>query len=50
MRDFAILNHTASVFHRIFPSLARYDFPALAFAFSNHLAAQLDFRIEAENL
>lgn len=50
MRDFNILNTIATAVHRWFPRLERYDLPALSRAFTNHLAAQLDFRIEADNL
>lgn len=48
--DFNILNNLAHWVDRGFPSLARYRLPSLSLAFSSHLAAQLDFRVEAQNL
>ncbi|CCW70026.1 unnamed protein product [Phytomonas sp. Hart1] len=50
VRDFVILNHIAVLMHRYLSFLEHYNTPALAHNFANHLAAQLDFRIEAENL
>lgn len=49
-KDFLILQHCAALCHWLFPSMERYNLPRLALAFSTHLASQLDFRIEAENL
>ncbi|KPA81763.1 putative mitochondrial hypothetical protein [Leptomonas pyrrhocoris] len=48
--DFNILNGLAKRVDRTFKSLDRYRLPSLSLAFSNHLAAQLDFRVEAQNL
>ena len=48
--DFWIINGTARFIDKYFSSFERYDVVRLALAFTNHLAAQLDFRIEAENL
>lgn len=48
--DFTILNQTANLVDRWVPALERYRLSSLSLAFTNHLAAQLDFRIEAENL
>eukprot|EP00796_Vickermania_ingenoplastis_P006706 gene6706-4803_t len=49
-RDFLVLQHCAALVDRYFPAMKRFELPRLALAFSNHLASQLDFRIEAENL
>ena len=49
-QDFFIVNSCASLVAKYFSSLERYDLKTLALAWTNHLAAQLDFRIEAENL
>jgi len=48
--DFCILQCCAYWVDRLVPSMGRYEFPRLARSFSVHLASQLDFRIEAENL
>nr|AGU67991.1 ubiquinone biosynthesis protein [Crithidia acanthocephali] len=48
--DFNILNNLAKRVDAHFPSLDRYRLPQLSLAFSSHLAAQLDFRVEAQNL
>lgn len=48
--DFYILQNCAYWVDRLIPSTKRYELPRLAHAFSVHLASQLDFRIEAENL
>lgn len=48
--DFTILNNLAKKVDAWFPNLERYRLPSLSLAFTSHLAAQLDFRIEAENL
>jgi aarF domain-containing kinase len=48
--DFNILNSLAKRVDAVFPSLERYRLPSLSLAFSSHLAAQLDFRVEAQNL
>ena len=48
--DFYLVNKLANLTHYYFPHLEMYDFPSLAFAWTNHLAAQLDFRIECEHL
>nr|AGU67997.1 ubiquinone biosynthesis protein [Strigomonas galati] len=50
VRDFMILRTVAHVCHRVMPSADRYNLPRLADSFNTHLAAQLDFRKEAENL
>lgn len=49
-KDFLILQHFASFLDRWVPSMARYELPRMALAFSYHLAAQLDFRMEEQNL
>ena len=49
-QDFWIINRAARFFDKHFPSLERFEVVKLALAFTNHLAAQLDFRIEAEHL
>lgn len=48
--DFFILQRCAYWVDRLIPSMKRYELPRLAHSFSVHLASQLDFRIEAENL
>ncbi|KAK7201603.1 ABC1 family [Novymonas esmeraldas] len=48
--DFTILNSLANKVDSLFPSLDRYRLPSLSLAFTTHLAAQLDFRVEASNL
>lgn len=48
--DFTILNNLAKRVDTAFSSLSRYRLPQLSQAFSSHLAAQLDFRVEAQNL
>nr|AGU67982.1 ubiquinone biosynthesis protein [Angomonas deanei] len=50
IRDFSILQASANFFHKMFPSLDRFNLPSLTSDFITHLAAQLDFRKEAENL
>lgn len=50
VRDFTILNNVTVYLDKIFPFMARFDLPELSLAFTSHLAAQLDFRVEAENL
>nr|AGU67994.1 ubiquinone biosynthesis protein [Herpetomonas muscarum] len=50
VRDFTILNNLADFADRYIPGLSRFDLPELSLAFTSHLAAQLDFRVEAENL
>ncbi|CCW63264.1 unnamed protein product [Phytomonas sp. EM1] len=50
VRDFVILNHIAALMHRYLSFVEHYNTPELAHNFANHLAAQLDFRIEADNL
>nr|CCC93977.1 conserved hypothetical protein [Trypanosoma congolense IL3000] len=50
VKDFFIINSLASLLHKYVPSLERYDLPALGLAWTTHLAAQLDFRVEARNL
>jgi aarF domain-containing kinase len=49
-KDFFIMNAAARFFDKHFPQFELYDLRALALAWTNHLAAQLDFRIEAEHL
>jgi aarF domain-containing kinase len=49
-QDFWIINRSARFFDKYFHSLERFEIVKLALAFTNHLAAQLDFRIEAEHL
>ena len=49
-QDFWIINRCARFFDKHFHSLERFEVVKLALAFTNHLAAQLDFRIEAEHL
>lgn len=49
-RDFLVLQFCARVLDKYVPSVSRFELPQLASAFCNHLATQLDFRIEAENL
>ncbi|KAI5691667.1 ABC1 family [Leishmania braziliensis] len=48
--DFTILNSLAKMVDTWCPNLGRYRLPSLSLAFTTHLAAQLDFRIEAQNL
>lgn len=48
--DFFLLQNCAYWVDRLVPSMNRYELPRLARSFSVHLASQLDFRIEAENL
>ncbi|CBZ39071.1 hypothetical protein, conserved [Leishmania donovani] len=48
--DFTILDNLAKKVDAWFPHLARYRLPSLSLAFTTHLAAQLDFRMEAQNL
>ncbi|EPY28080.1 aarF domain-containing kinase [Strigomonas culicis] len=50
VRDFMILRTVAHTCHRWLPAIERYNLPRLADSFNTHLAAQLDFRKEAENL
>lgn len=50
IRDFTILNNLATQVDKLFPFLAPFNLPELSLAFTSHLAAQLDFRVEAENL
>ncbi|CBH15966.1 hypothetical protein, conserved [Trypanosoma brucei gambiense DAL972] len=50
VKDFCIINTLASFLHHRVPALEKYDLPALAIAWTTHLAAQLDFRLEARNL
>lgn len=49
-QDFYIMNAAARLVDKYFHQFEMYDLPALALAWTNHLAAQLDFRIEAEHL
>ncbi|KAG5464457.1 hypothetical protein LSCM1_00645 [Leishmania martiniquensis] len=48
--DFTILNTLAKKLDAWLPHLGRYRLPSLSLAFTTHLAAQLDFRMEAQNL
>ncbi|KAG5465935.1 hypothetical protein CUR178_00650 [Leishmania enriettii] len=48
--DFTILNNLANKLDAWCPHLSRYRLPSLSLAFTTHLAAQLDFRMEAQNL
>ncbi|KPI90530.1 hypothetical protein ABL78_0290 [Leptomonas seymouri] len=48
--DFTILNNFAKWVDSTFKSLDRFRLPSLSWAFTCHLAAQLDFRVEAQNL
>eukprot|EP00758_Cryptobia_borreli_P007798 Tbor_TRINITY_DN5332_c1_g2::TRINITY_DN5332_c1_g2_i1::g.5156::m.5156/K08869/ADCK, ABC1; aarF domain-containing kinase len=49
-KDFFVINNLARFLDKYFPVFERFELVKLALAFTNHLAAQLDFRIEAENL
>lgn len=49
-KDFFVINHTAKFVDRWFRRFEHYNLVALALAWTNHLAAQLDFRIEHEHL
>lgn len=49
-QDFYIMNAVARLIDRYFKQFELFDLPALSLAWTNHLAAQLDFRIEAEHL
>jgi aarF domain-containing kinase len=49
-KDFFLINAIARFVDKNFPQFELYDVHALALAWTNHLAAQLDFRIEAEHL
>lgn len=49
-QDFYIINASAHLAHKYFNKMEMYDMPAVALAWTNHLAAQLDFRIEFEHL
>lgn len=49
-KDFYIINGMARLANRCFASLRHYDMCNLALAWTNHLAAQLDFRIECQHL
>ncbi|KAG5490769.1 hypothetical protein JKF63_00891 [Porcisia hertigi] len=48
--DFTILNDLAHIVDVWCPRFDRYRLPSLSLAFTTHLAAQLDFRVEAQNL
>nr|CCC51806.1 conserved hypothetical protein [Trypanosoma vivax Y486] len=50
VKDFCIVSYAAALLHRWCPSLEKYDLPSLAHAWTTHLAAQLDFRLEAKHL
>lgn len=50
VKDFFIISHMAWLLDRCFSSLEVYGLPALAHAWTNHLVAQLDFRLEAKHL
>ena len=49
-KDFWLINRLAAVVDRWFPSMGPYELPVQALSWTRHLAAQLDFRIEAEHL
>ncbi|RNF23970.1 ubiquinone biosynthesis protein [Trypanosoma conorhini] len=50
LKDFRIIMETARLLDKYFPSLEMYELPSLARAWRDHLAAQLDFRVEAKHL
>eukprot|EP00759_Apiculatamorpha_spiralis_P007740 PhF_6_TR1491/c0_g1_i1/m.2694/K08869/ADCK, ABC1; aarF domain-containing kinase len=49
-RDIYLINLGARLLDRMFPSIGYLCLPEAAIAWTNHLAAQIDFRVEAENL
>lgn len=49
-KDFFVINSIARWVHKYATSLEHYDIQTLGLAWTNHLAAQLDFRIEKEHL
>ncbi|KEG14682.1 ubiquinone biosynthesis protein [Trypanosoma grayi] len=50
VKDFCIIMGMAWFFDKCFRSLEMYELPALTRAWTAHLAAQLDFRLEAKHL
>ncbi|KAH9577982.1 UbiB domain [Trypanosoma melophagium] len=50
VKDFTIVLTAARLADAWFPSLEMYELPTLAHAWVRHLAAQLDFRLEAKHL
>ncbi|ORC85603.1 ubiquinone biosynthesis protein [Trypanosoma theileri] len=50
VKDFTIVLTAARLADACFPSLEMYELPTLAHAWVGHLAAQLDFRLEAKHL
>eukprot|EP00760_Papus_ankaliazontas_P032937 PhM_4_TR6089/c0_g1_i1/m.103610/K08869/ADCK, ABC1; aarF domain-containing kinase len=49
-RDIFLINMGARIIDKLVPAVAYLCLPSTALAWTNHLAAQIDFRIEAENL
>lgn len=49
-KDFFVINSAARLVDKWFKRFEHYNLVALALAWTNHLAAQLDFRIEHEHL